>query len=127
MALANAIASLREKIGAAQGCRTRNYHSFSLLSPGIPKGALSAISGFGKTEFMIRLLSEHPKLRVAWVEDRSTVYPYAIFQRQAHLRRMLFAEAGGNSFWTLMQILRSQIFGVVVFSSTTSPQGKWGG
>jgi hypothetical protein len=120
MAVANAIASLRELIGTASGYRNRSSLSFSLLEEGIPKGALTEISGPGKTEFLVRFLSEHPNLKVAWVEDQISIYPYAIFQRKAHLQRILFAEAGSNSLWALMQILRSQVFGVIVFSSTTT-------
>ncbi len=132
MALANAsLATLRELIGAASGYRSRSSLSFSLLDEGIPKGALTEISGPGKTEFLVRFLSEHPSLKVAWVEDQISVYPYAIFQRKAHLQRILFAEAGSNSLWALMQILRSQVFGVIVFSSTTttllSKSGDGGG
>jgi hypothetical protein len=91
-----------------------------MLEQGIPRGALTEISGPGKTEFLVRFLSEHPSLKVAWVESQLSVYPYAIFQRKGHLRRILFAEAGSNSLWTLMQILRSQVFGIIVFSSTTT-------
>ena len=123
---ANLVASLRELIGTTQGYRNRNSLSFSLLSPGIPTGALSEICGPGKTEFLVRFLAEHSKLRVAWIEEKISVYPYAIFQKQARLERVLFAETGTNSFWALTQVLRSQAFGVIVFSSTTTPQGKWG-
>jgi hypothetical protein len=35
---------------------------------GIPKGAITEISGFGKTEFVVQILSEHPVVRVAWIE-----------------------------------------------------------
>lgn len=127
MALASAITSLRELIGTASGYRNRSSLSFSLLDGGIPKGALTEISGPGKTEFLVRFLSEHPSLKVAWIEDQISIYPYAIFQRKAQLQRVLFAEAGSNSLWALMQILRSQIFGVIVFSSTTTiPPSKSG-
>src|ERR1700737_2534231 len=124
MALATGLASLRELIGQngmTAGYRNRSCLSFSMLEEGIPKGALTEISGPGKTEFLVRFLSEHPSLKVAWVEDQISVYPYAIFQRKAYLQRILFAEAGSNSLWALMQILRSQVFGVIVFSSTTTP------
>jgi hypothetical protein len=127
MALASAITSLRELIGTASGYRNRSSLSFSLLDGGIPKGALTEISGPGKTEFLVRFLSEHPSLKVAWIEEQISIYPYAMFQRKAQLQRILFAEAGSNSLWALMQILRSQVFGVIVFSSTTTtPPNKRG-
>jgi hypothetical protein len=120
-ASASALTSLRELIGTtASGYRNRSSLSFSLLEEGIPKGALTEISGPGKTEFLVRFLSEHPSLKVAWIEDRISIFPYAIFQRRGQLQRMLFAEAGNNSHWALMQILRSQVFGLIVFSSTTT-------
>jgi hypothetical protein len=120
MALASAITSLRELIGTTSGYRNRSSLSFSLLEGGIPKGALTEISGPGKTEFLVRFLSEHPSQKVAWIEDQISIYPYAIFQRKAQLQRILFAEAGTNSLWALMQVLRSQVFGIIVFSSTTT-------
>jgi hypothetical protein len=127
MAVATALASLRELISTAPGYRTRSSLSFSLLEEGIPKGAITEISGPGKTEFLVRFLSEHPSLKVAWIEDQFSIYPYAVFQKKGHLQRILFAEAGNNSLWALMQILRSQVFGIIVFSSTTTtPLSKSG-
>jgi hypothetical protein len=129
-ATAIALESLRELIGTAAGYRHRNCLSFSMLEQGIPRGALTEISGPGKTEFLVRFLSEHPGLKVAWVESELSVYPYAVYQRNGHLQRILFAEAGSNSLWALMQILRSQVFGIIVLSSTTTTlpsQGAGGG
>ncbi len=126
------LASLRELVDAAiartGGGRLRSRETWpsSLLPSGIPRGAISAVTGPGKTEFVTRFLAENPALKVAWVEEKFSVYPGAISQRRGGLERILFAESGRDSLWALLQILRSQLFNVVVFSSTPSTMGETG-
>lgn len=45
---------------------------------GIPKGAITEISGVGKTEFVTQILGEHSDLRVAWVEKDLSISPFAL-------------------------------------------------
>jgi hypothetical protein len=106
---------------------------FSQLEGGLPKGAVvevSGPSGGGKTEVVLRFLSENPEARVAWIEDELTVYPCAFPQNRVGLERVLFVESRAahqksadgrvvivgldETLWTAHQILRSQVFGVVV-------------
>src|SRR4051812_38374506 len=56
---------------------------FSRVAGGVPIGALTEISGpegGGKTEVLLGFLAENPKARVAWIEERFTVYPCAFPQ-----------------------------------------------
>jgi hypothetical protein len=99
-------------------------YRFSQLENGLPKGAVVEVSGRpggGKTEVVLRFLSENPEARVAWIEDELTVYPCAFPQNRVGLERVLFVESRGSSLqgsdetlWTAHQILRSQVFGVLV-------------
>lgn len=111
--------SLRELISAVS-FRPREHLPCPGLRAGMPVGSLCEVSGVGKTEFVVRFLAANPKLRVAWIEEELSVYPWAVFQREVSLDRILFMEAGADSLWTVNQALRSQLFGAVIFSSTTT-------
>lgn len=93
-------------------------YRFSQLEGGLPKGAVvevSGSSGGGKTEVVLRFLAENPEARVAWIEDELTIYPCAFPQNRVGLERVLFVESKPSEvLWTVHQILRSQVFGVVV-------------
>jgi hypothetical protein len=108
-------------------------YRFSQLESGLPKGAVVEVSGQaggGKTEVVLRFLSENPDARVAWIEDELTIYPCAFPQNRVGLERVLFVESrpskghpnedagtshrSDETLWTAHQILRSQVFGVVV-------------
>src|SRR5262249_52928689 len=90
------------------------------IEPGVPRGALTEISGPGKTEWAARFLAQNSGVPVAWVEEEFSVYPFGLLQKQVGLERVLFVESGEDSRWTVFQALRSQAFGVVLFSSTTT-------
>jgi hypothetical protein len=90
---------------------------FSLLPLGLPRGALTELSGpdgGGKTEAAIRALAENPEVRAAWVEESLTVYPCAFPALGVPMERVLFAEPGRELLWTVHQLLRSRLFGIVV-------------
>jgi len=92
----------------------------SFLPSGIPKSALTEISGSeggGKTEFILSLLSENLNLRVAWIEKELTAYPWAFLQCGIELHRVLFVESGAQALWCALQVLRSQLFDVVVVNA----------
>lgn len=96
-----------------------------LLECGIPRGAITEISGReggGKTEFLMDFLKANANLRVAWVESRMTVYPFALAAHGISLRRILFVEPPvTNLVWTLHQLLKSGLFEVVVLSHAVLP------
>lgn len=92
----------------------RERWSCSFLPSGLPKGAITEISGSGKTELTLRFLAENPELKVAWVEGTFCVYPFAFLQRQVSLDRVLFVEGGKETSWCVLQLLKSQTFAVVV-------------
>lgn len=93
--------------------------AFSCLSGGVPQGALLEVSGpagGGKTEVVLRFLSEHPALKVAWVEEKLSIYPCAFMQQKVALERVLFVETS-RYLWAVQQILKSQIFSFIVLST----------
>lgn len=95
---------------------------FSQLESGLPKGAVVEVSGQaggGKTEVVLKFLAENPDARVAWVEDELTVYPCAFPQNRVGLERVLFVESpAAETLWTAHQILRSQVFGILILRTT---------
>ncbi len=90
---------------------------FSLYAPGLPMGALTHLGGEGRTEVVLRLLGEHPGLKAAWVEERLTAYPPGFVQQGADLQCLLFVQGGEHFAWALTQLVRSQIFSLVVVAS----------
>lgn len=92
---------------------------FSGLKGGVPRGAVIEVCGphgSGKTEFVLKFLSENPKLRVAWIEEQLSVYPCALPQHGVELNRVLFVDGGRELLWCAHQALRSRLFKVVVVS-----------
>jgi hypothetical protein len=121
------VALLREMTGVLKGEPEAESFRFSLLESagaeaegyaGVPRGALiemSGAAGGGKTEALLRLVSENPETRVAWVEERFTIFPSALPQHGVSLDRILFVEGkGANAIWVVHQLLRSQMFAIVV-------------
>jgi hypothetical protein len=109
-----AAVSLEELRALVQTKTQKEYISCSLLSSGIPVGAITEISGHGKTEFVLKILSENKEKKVAWVEENFSVFPFGFMQRRIDLNRVLFVEAAKDLDWVCVQILRAQIFGIVV-------------
>ena len=75
---------------------------------------MTEIAGTGKTELIIQLLAQNPHVHAAWVESVLSLYPCAVLQRQVALDRLLFNEAGKDVSWVTLQLLRSQLFQVVI-------------
>jgi hypothetical protein len=106
--------SLEDLKALVQVRTPRESLPFSMLPGGIPKGAITEISGPGKTEAVLRFLGEHEGLKVAWVEDQFSVFPLGFIQNRIALKRVLFMEAGAQIHWVALQALKAQIFPVVV-------------
>lgn len=97
----------------------RKYLPYANLH--IPVGALTAISGSGKTSFVSNFIAEHPELRVVWIESKFSIFPFAILQKKISLDRILFVEAGEQCEWTVLQVLKSQVFSIVVLYTEQVP------
>jgi hypothetical protein len=102
----------------------QSFFPFSKVRKGIPKGALSEISGKGKSRLLISFLSENPDLQVVWIEPEISVFPQAMAQRGLDLKRYLFVESGQETDWTLLQVLKSQVFQIVVLSDYFPSEGQ---
>lgn len=90
------------------------------LPSGIPRGAVTALEGYGKLEWILQFLEQHPKLPVAWIESQLTAYPLAIAQRGTELDRILFVDSQKNqTHWAALQVIRSQLFPVVILYTQT--------
>lgn len=105
---------LRYLISAKQGFHDRQYLQCSSLSTGIPRGAITQICGFGKTQAAVDLIKENPDIKTAWIESEFELNPLAVAQQEVDLTRILFAEAGEHMIWACHQILKSHLFPLVV-------------
>ena len=86
----------------------------SYLKAGIPQSGITSVVGPGKTEFALKVISENLDFNVAWLEENFSIYPYAFLQKKVDLNRVLFVEAGRDFNWVTMQILKAQVFRIVV-------------
>lgn len=114
MEAAKTLEELRYLIASKQGYHNRGSLHCSQLSDGLPVGAITQIYGFGKTEAAIQIIKDNPGLKAAWIEPEFELNPLAVEQRDVDLTRMLFAEAGEHLVWACHQILKSQLFPIVV-------------
>ena len=96
---------------------TKEFFYFSRAGLSLPCGALVTISGVGKTTKAVEFLAEHSQ-SIAWIEDKLSIYPCAMLQKNVALNRVLFAEGGKHIFWTCLQILKSGLFKIVVICSS---------
>jgi len=87
---------------------------FSLLASGLPCGAITEISGFGKTEFVLQFLKENKDFKIAWIEKNFSAYPFGFLQKEIDLNRVLFIEGHEDVDWCAYQVLRAQVFQSVV-------------
>lgn len=111
----SALAELRARIGALTSRNTERL-AFSLVPEGLPRGGLVEISGRGKTEAAVRFLAENP-LPAAWIEERFSLFPTALLQREVDPARILFLEGGKEAAWAAAQVLRSQLFPILIYSA----------
>ncbi len=112
--------NLSSRIGALRGASAKESFHWSLVPSGLPRGAITEIAGSGKTELVMQFLAENPHVKAAWIEPVLSLYPCAVLQRQVALDRMLFNEAGKEVPWVTLQLLRSQLFHIVVLDAACS-------
>lgn len=95
-------------------------YPFSLLAGGFPKSSLIELSGplgSGKTEAVLKFISENPQLEIGWIEQDFTIYPNAFLEFQIELKRILFIQIQNQSAIQIVsQILKSQVFQVLILS-----------
>lgn len=111
--------------GALAPLAPRATLAWPLHAPGLALGALTQViapAGGGKTEAVLDLLGAHPGLKAAWVEKRMTAYPPGMIQHGARLDFLLFVEGGEHFIWALTELVRSQVFKVVVVGSPVSEE-----
>lgn len=109
---------LLQRLGLpAPGPPTTVRLKFSGYPPGLPLGQLVLLQGTGRTQAVARVLAEHPDKLATWVEERLSAYPPGLAQQGVTLERLLFVESGPQWPWVLAQLLRSQVFGLVVVAS----------
>ena len=105
---------LRDRLGQQKAVQKREFLVCSSIPQGVPRGVICEATGTARTEWMISILAENPKLAVFWVEDRLSILPTALHQRGIDLTRVLMAEAGDKLFQTLRKALRSRLFDCIV-------------
>src|SRR5215510_4279077 len=97
-----------------------------LLEGGLPKGAITVLTGplgAGRMTIAARALAEETKATrpVAWVDARGTLYPPALAQAGVDLSRMLMVRGvKERGLFAVEQILESGAFGIVVATGLES-------
>ena len=97
-----------------------------LLEGGVPKGAitvLTGVAGTGRMSIAARLLAEETRALkpVAWVDAKKTLYPPALVQAGVDLQRLLVVRgAGQRALFAIEQIVESGAFGIVIASGIES-------
>ena len=112
-----ATVTLEDVKALIRGTTKRTTLSCAALAGGIPKGAITEISGLGKTEFAVAFINEHAPARVAWIEEKFSIFPPGLLQRSTKMERILFVEAGADFAWAVLQVLKSQIYPILIIYS----------
>lgn len=116
--------TLKAELKALQLRQNKEVWPFSLMKRGIPKGALIEVSspiGGGKTEFILKFISENPSLKGAWIEKDFNFYPCILNQYKIEFHRILFVDSS-ESLWAAYQSLKSQAFEVLVLGGLSIEQ-----
>ena len=105
---------LRDKVNAVAGLNPKHISNFSHYPSGIPAGSLVELSGSAKLEWLVHFFKENPTLKIFWIEDKMTLLPTAIEQREVSLERFVFVESDKDFLKPLRQALKSKAFACVV-------------
>lgn len=108
------ILELRELIAQKEGRHTRERYPSSTLSCGVPKGAITEITGTAKDEWVVNFLIENPSVKVFWAETKFSLNPVALHQMGLSPSRLIFGDCGDDIFSSVRMALRSQAFECVV-------------
>lgn len=119
---AKAIQELRLLLGQTAPKQAQALLAVPGVDWGLPQGALTNLSGHGKSEWVVRLLESHSGLRAAWVETDCSLFPTALLVRSIGSERVVYVRAGEDFFWTLRQLIKSQLFPVLVARGTDYPE-----
>ncbi len=111
------IEQLKYLVSSQHTLHTRECLHTSLLESGVPRGAITQICGFGKTEAAVQLIKDNAEFKAAWIESEFELNPLGVAQRDVDLTRILFAEAGEHMVWTCHQILKSNLYPIVILKS----------
>src|SRR5689334_20263017 len=89
------LSDLREKLGQLKGTLApKEFLPCDTVPTGVPRGVICEITGSARTEWILRLLKQHPDLITFWAEEKLSILPTAIHQRGIDLNRILIAETG---------------------------------
>jgi hypothetical protein len=114
---------LRELPGILKISPEENVLPHPALSAGVPRGAITEVAratGTGRTSFILDLLAANPASRCAWIEEEITFYPPVLHLHGIDPQQVFFVEAGNDLLWATQQILRSQLFPIVVLEKGRS-------
>jgi hypothetical protein len=114
------IEELRQLIGSGS-IDNKERSSFSLYPKGFQVGSITEICGSGKSQAVAIFLKEHSDYKAAWIEEKITINPYALFQKGVKLENILFIEAQDQMNWCVDQALQSGCFKVLI---TQDPEIK---
>ncbi len=117
------LTELREKLSQWNGIQKIEFLNSDTVPGGVPRGVICEITGSARTEWVIHLLRQNPRLQIFWIEEQFTILPTALQQRGVDLSRVLMAEAGELLFPALRKALRSRLFDCVILPNAVE-EGK---
>lgn len=82
------------------------------------------VLGLARHGWMTGFLRQHPALRAAWIQgEENRLCPTALEQQGVGLSRLVFFEriSGSEAIELALQLLRSSLFGVVIFDGLALP------
>ncbi len=121
-------------VNAANVSNREATYAFARVPDGMPRSGIVEISGArgqGKTTYVLEFLKENPGLKVAWMEKDFTFNPSVLTSYGLGRDRFLFVELASGlglglgsdlqaPIWCASQILRSQLFQVLVLGGVGS-------
>lgn len=87
---------------------------------------ISGPHGSGKLSHAVECLArKSPPRRLAWIESKRTLYPPALAQAGLALDHLMIIEAGGETLWATIEILRSHLFDAVFTQGYFAQIAQW--
>lgn len=106
-------AELKALVGKVSGYAQGESLRFSCCPEPLPKGGLIELTGFGKSELMVKILAEQNQPAI-WLSEIFNLNPFALWQRQVALKNIFFIEAKESLFWACSQVVQSRLYSSII-------------
>jgi hypothetical protein len=118
--MANAALSREELIAIVERTQktlSRERLPSSSYAAGLPRAALTELTGTAKVEWLIGFFNENPTLKILWLEENFTLLPTSLLQLGVSPNRIVYVEAKKELVKHLRKALKCQVFDCLVAPS----------